>query len=51
MLLRLGNAVLDQGGGHVNDSVLVWDDTDTQVLLNLQFNSNRVRYDIVAQRL
>ena len=51
MLLRLGNAVLDQSGGHVNNGVLIWDDTDTQVFLNLQFSSTRVEYDIVAQRL
>ena len=51
MLLRLGNAVLDQSGGHVNNSVLIWDESDTQVFLNLQFSSNTLEYDVVTQRL
>ena len=36
LLLRLSNTVLDQGGSHIYDGILVKDDADTQLLLNLQ---------------
>ncbi len=36
LLLRLSNTVLDQGGSHINNGILVRDDADTQLLLNLQ---------------
>ena len=36
LLLGLGSAVLDQGGRHVYNGILIRDDADTQLLLNLE---------------
>lgn len=36
LLLGLCNTILDQGGSHINDGILVRDDADAQLLLNLQ---------------
>ena len=36
--LWLSNAILNESSGHVNNSILVWNDVDTKLLLHLQCN-------------